>query len=259
MARTLQTSGIATSLTFLICVDDDNSTVKCFKAVDSSGGDLTSSVQGNMTVGGNVTVSTMSWNGHTVPYMSNGTDHNWMSFGTNKPHLKSTSGGIATYFVIGRIPTLGVERSCFGGATSACPEIRLANSSGWYAVLMSHAVNWAVWSTINYPTAGNDETWAFVHDSTGTNTCRFYSGVAGSSLTQENTNASDPWNLDGDLTWAGGVDANNSWGGGRIVMVGAFTGAIGSTDLATFHGDPFGTLFQTTASTTKRLLTLGAG
>src|SRR5690348_1659097 len=123
MARTLKSTGIATSLLFLAAIDDDNNTPKIFKSVDSGGSDNTSAVNADMTVGTNLARSTMTWNGLTVPYMSNNTDYVWLTFGTNKPYLQSTSGGVATYFWIGRTPSPLALHNAMGGSATSAPTI----------------------------------------------------------------------------------------------------------------------------------------
>lgn len=262
MARTLKSTGIATSLDFLACVDDDNATPVVFKSVNSSAVDNTAAVNGDMTIGSSLSVATMTWNGHTVPYMKNDVDYAWLAFGTNKPYLKSTGGGVGTYFWIGRTPSALATHNAFGGTASAAPTICITFGGGhWYSALLQTAGNFVAYSTVDTTSTSGDETWAFVHDSTGGNTCRYYKGSAGSSIAQNNTNVSDPWNISGALDYAGGTDSTLNWSAGRLIMVGKFTGEISSTDLGTLHADPFGTLFDASAAvaSTKQLLTLGVG
>lgn len=270
MARTLKNSGIATSLQFLFCVDDDNTTCKAFVSLNTSLSDNSAAVNSALTRDASVRTGTMSWNGNgspkTVPYFDTGggSPYTWFTFGATKPHIESNAGGLGTYVMIGTVPSIS-----FVG----CAPIMTADTSGPYMVEATHdgGTNWyAEWeqgglttlvqSTVNGFTKSANQTWAFVHNSGNGMTQRCYLASDGAALTQNNSSTSgSALNIYGDLGHIGG-DGTAHWHDGKIIMLAFFTGEINSTDLAALHVDPFGTLFTTTAAaSTPKLLTLGAG
>jgi len=253
MARSLLGSGMALDLQFLLCVDDDNSTVKVFKSQNSSGSDNTANVNSDMTRAGNLAVSTMSWNGYTVPYMYNNTDYGGITFGTNKPYLKTPTSGVGTYFGIIRTPSVNnVGSFLMGGTVNPSVGINIHFfSSNWYATLKRLDNNVMAYSTAGYVAVNSDETWAHVHPYADGATERFYAGQAGSTLSQNNTDtaASPQWSIAADLSWAVSIDVNRSWtsSSGRVIMIGAFNSERSLADLQALHADPFGTLFTSAA------------
>jgi hypothetical protein len=254
MARQLKTSGIATNLRFLMALDDSATPVPTvYRAYDGSNNLVTVACNDDKTLGANLATATMAWGDKTVPYMSNGTDYTWITFGVQgaqtKPNLRTMGGGVGTYFFIGRVPSaLANERILFGGVTNNTPQMgTMYSSAQWWAGLLTYTTSWLAWSAGGYPTTSADETWAFVYNSaTGTNNCKFYGATAGVAMSQTpfTHNNADGWNADGDLTWLGGTSVNANWGNGRIVMIGQFTGEVAAADLAALHADPFGTLFE---------------
>src|SRR5688572_28820314 len=91
MAYTLKSSGIATSLAMCVAVDEDGTTVREF---------VSSTVNADMVVHGEVVVSSSTWKGVSRGYfetLPNGASNfKGITFGTNKPTYDAGSGNPTT-------------------------------------------------------------------------------------------------------------------------------------------------------------------
>lgn len=268
MARTLKTSGIATSLKFLLAVEDDNATIKVFKSFDGSDVENTSAVNAAMTVHANTVVhAPVTWGSATVPYFYDSTNNSdkWVSFGTDKPYIPHTfsTTQVATYVICCRTPSTSFSQTApFGGDTSTDMFVLAAsggnNTLGLYRVIAGNYMVLEGPSPAPGPwVASTQQTWAAVHDSTSGHTNRFYRAASGSALSQTATLSSDGNGQYGNMTWVGadgaaGIynfdGANGSW----VSLIAVFDGEIplgsaGTGGLHDLHADPYGTLFDSAA------------
>lgn len=263
MARTLQSSGPATTLQFLGGVDDDNATIRIFKSLDGSSVDNTSAVNSGKAVDGTVSVSTMTWNGHTIPYFTRSpTTGDWVTFPTDKPNIAGGSGGdgiVTTYLFVGRTPVgQDMEDHVFGSnpqadGGTAVPEITIINIGGTKsATLRRKDTSNLMWSAGAAATT-TDQTWAFVYNSTSGQTCKCYIQNAGTAITATETTRTSPGlSVSGAFDYFGGINtsANFRWEG-RIALAAVFSGEVSLADLAAIHDDPYGATLFASAATAK--------
>lgn len=132
MAYQLKASGIAANCTMCMAVDPDTSTIKDFAS---------SGVTTDLTVGGNVTISSQTWDGNTRYYWRPGSgtaDADFVKFGTTKPHWEfNTTDLERTIVFIGEVA--GLTAIAFGKDSSNYFASRSIGAGGntypqWYGL-----------------------------------------------------------------------------------------------------------------------------
>lgn len=246
MARSLKTtiSGTlaASDVALLVCVDDDNATIKDFSSANAA-----------ITNNGVTVHATKTWKSVTVPTIVFSASTDWLRIGSGTPQILSP----CTYFCIVKDSNAAQDQVIFSSASSSggtpdssvvplgthgsnpSPIIRdqvngnislpgatltLANGDDWSAFWTSDVAPAAAnqtWFSLEGNTVGSD-------GNTAPNRQFDASGrtVAGSYVRQLGSN--------GSPTWVG-----------DLIMFGALSKIIAQADAAAIHADPFGYLFDT--------------
>jgi len=236
MARTLKSTGVASQVTMLIAVDDDNTTIKDFGpnsvAVTNSG----------------ITVTTSkTWKSTTLPMMTF-TAGNYLQFGSATPHIVSPA---CIFIVIKDTNAADAQIWLEGSLTAAGAVDTTAAPFGIFGSNPSPVIrDQATGNLVALPsvTLANGDDWSCYFNSDTAWPNHTYFSLEANSVGSTGTAPNFDWNPGGTVFTLSGYAKRLGASGsptliGDVIAFGVLSGLISQSDAAAIHSDPFGTLF----------------
>lgn len=245
MARTLKTTGIATDLTFLVCYDDDNTTLKEW---------VSSSVNSNMTLTSGTTTGTTTWKSTTLGYWQPDSTH-YLSFASGfRPTTNTTANSIAILMIDGPASVVGVNGLV--GCTGGDNIVRNGNASD---IMAMFGAGISI-STTTEITTQRSYSLGFAIRSSAGNNFAWYGLESGSASAETTTAWSTGAPVATDVLTLGFIAGRGSYNA-KYVLCAMFGRSLTTAEFQSIHDDPMGTLFEAAGGgnkASKRLL-MGIG
>lgn len=252
MARSLKNTGVAANVIWLAAVDDDNSTIKIWNTPGAS----TGWTHGSGLTNSGISVDTgKTWKSVSVPMLVLGSS-NYLEI-TTSPAMSTP----CCFFMV--VKDWGAENTLafVSGAATAGGAVDITkapwvytNSAGapWLRDQFG-GIGLSAPLTANDTVAtfsSGDDFSAFLNELNGANNTQFWE-LEANTLTSNSFTRTDQ-GVNFSTVYAKRIGYTGSTGsvGTRVVMCGFLNAAISSSDAASIHADPFGTMFDTTGGVT---------